>query len=504
MEFNSIQFLIFFPLVTIMYFNMPKVLKKPWLLVCSYYFYMCWNPAYSLLILFSTVSTYLCGFLIDISKHKAARKWALGINIAVNIGILFFFKYFNFISQSVCGLLSLAGMNINPLLLDTDVFILPVGISFYTFQALGYSIDVYRGDIKHEKSFVNYALFVSFFPQLVAGPIERAKNFLPQLHMDHTFEYSRASSGLKLMLWGFFQKVVISDAAELFIQKLFSNPYPYSGYASALATVIFAVRIYCDFAGYSNIAIGAAEILGFKLMRNFNHPYFSASIGDFWRRWHISLSTWLKDYIYIPLGGSRRGKFRHCLNLIITFLVSGLWHGARWTFVIWGAIHGVLSAIEAVLKKPVKFISEKLHLNKIRFITLPVRILFTFILVCFSWVFFRASTISDALYICKSIITDIARGGLFNGGEWLNALYSLGLCTTQDTLVQLLCVRSGLTLAICVGFMLLMELCEIRRPINEVIQAKVFPVRWAFCAVLLLAILFYGVFEASSFVYFQF
>lgn len=504
MEFNSIKFLIFFPIVTVLYFNMPKVLKKPWLLVCSYYFYMCWNPVYSLLMLFSTASTYLSGFLIDRAKSKTSRKWALGVNIAVNIAILFFFKYFNFISQSVCGLLSLFGANINPLLLDTNVFILPVGISFYTFQALGYSIDVYRGDIKHEKSFINYALFVSFFPQLVAGPIERAKNFLPQLHMDHTFEYTRVSSGLKLMLWGFFQKVVISDAAELYIQKLFSNPTSYSGYASALATVIFAIRIYCDFAGYSNIAIGSAQILGFKLMRNFNHPYFATSIGDFWRRWHISLSTWLKDYIYIPLGGSRCGKLRHCLNLIITFLVSGLWHGARWTFVVWGAIHGVLSAIEALLKKPVGFISKKLRLNKVRFLTAPIKILFTFILVCFSWIFFRAENMTDAIYICKKIVTDIAGGGLFNAEAWQSALYSLGLCAETDTWIQLLCVRSGLTLAICVGFMILMELCEFRRPINEALQTKIFPIRWAFCAIILFAILFYGVFEASSFVYFQF
>jgi D-alanyl-lipoteichoic acid acyltransferase DltB (MBOAT superfamily) len=287
MIFNSLEFLIFFPVVCLLYFPLPQALKKPWLLVCSYYFYMCWHAGFAALIFISTLSTWLCGFLIE----RAAPRWrklALVLNLALNLGILFTFKYFDFFSGSVAAL-----FGAKPLLFSLT---LPVGISFYTFQALGYSIDVYRGDIPHEKSFLNYALFVSFFPQLVAGPIERSANFLPQLHERKYFDEYRIGSGFTRMLVGFFKKVVVADGLAAFVDVVYAATEKFSALQLMAATVMFAVQIYCDFGGYSDIAVGAAQVLGFRLMQNFDRPYFASSISDFWRRWHVSLSGWFRDY----------------------------------------------------------------------------------------------------------------------------------------------------------------------------------------------------------------
>lgn len=335
MLFNSFEFLLFFPIVCVLYFLLGKnKYRNPFLLLASYYFYMNWKPIYAVLILTSTILTYVCGLLVEKnSGEKKKQKWFLISSLVLNFGILFIFKYFNFINESIFIVLSTTGLKWTVPNLDV---LLPVGISFYTFQAVGYSIDVYRGTIKAERNFITYALFVSFFPQLVAGPIERAKNLLPQFHSEHHFDADDVIEGIKQMIWGFFMKLCVADVLSSYVDAIYNNVANHNGTSMLLATLFFTIQIYCDFAGYSNIAIGVARVMGYRLMENFKQPYFALNIKEFWRKWHISLSTWFMDYLYIPLGGNRVSYSRHLLNLAITFLISGVWHGANWTFVIWG------------------------------------------------------------------------------------------------------------------------------------------------------------------------
>lgn len=335
MLFNSFEFLLFFPIVCIIFFLLRKnKYRNPFLLLASYYFYMNWKPIYAVLILTSTILTFVCGLLVENnSEDKKIQKWFLIISLVLNFGILFVFKYFNFINESIFNILSAMGLKWTVPNLDV---LLPVGISFYTFQAVGYSIDVYRGTIKAERNFITYALFVSFFPQLVAGPIERAKNLLPQFRSEHHFNADDIIEGIKQMIWGFFMKLCVADVLSSYVDAVYNNVANHNGTSMILATLFFTIQIYCDFAGYSNIAIGAARVMGYRLMENFKQPYFAQNIKEFWRKWHISLSTWFMDYLYIPLGGNRVSYPRHLLNLAITFLVSGVWHGANWTFVLWG------------------------------------------------------------------------------------------------------------------------------------------------------------------------
>lgn len=343
MLFNSYNFLIFFPIVTLIYYLIPQKIKYIWLLLASYYFYMCWNAKYVLILLFSTTITYVSGLLITRAnkckeEHKKIKmkKIFVALSFIINLAILFLFKYFDFAIDNVNRVLSHFSMQIiNP---SFDV-ILPVGISFYIFQALSYTVDVYRNDVKAEKNFLKYALFVSFFPQLVAGPIERSKNLLKQVHEKHYFDGQRVKDGLLLMIWGGFQKIVIADRVAIVVDTVFNNFPQYGGMYIVVAAILFAFQIYCDFSGYSIIAIGAAKVMGFELMENFNAPYMSMSVAEFWRRWHISLSSWFRDYLYIPLGGNRKGKLRKYINLMIVFIVSGLWHGAQWSFIVWGALN---------------------------------------------------------------------------------------------------------------------------------------------------------------------
>ena len=342
MLFNSSHFLIFFPVVVSLHFLIPHKVRYLWLLAASYYFYMCWNPKYALLMLTSTAITYASGLLIHRADRKnniILKKLWVAVSFISNLAILFLFKYFDFALNNLNQILSLVGTQ---LIKPSFSLLLPVGISFYTFQALSYTMDVYRHDVAPEHNFLKYALFVSFFPQLVAGPIERSSNLIHQISERHSFDFHRFLRGLSLMLWGYFQKLVIADRAAIFVNTVYNNPshYDYYGLVTILATILFAFQIYCDFSSYSDIARGAAEILGFTLMKNFDTPYFSQSISEFWRRWHISLSTWFRDYVYIPLGGNRKGTCRKYINLMIVFCISGLWHGASWNFVIWGALNG--------------------------------------------------------------------------------------------------------------------------------------------------------------------
>ena len=504
MLFNSLQFLLFFPVVCLVYFPLPQVLKKPWLLVCSYYFYMCWDARFALLILASTVSTWLCGFLIENAKSHRAGKLALTLNLALNLGILFLFKYFDFFSASLAAVFGWLGIAYHPPLLGLT---LPVGISFYTFQALGYSIDVYRGDIHHEKSLLNYALFVSFFPQLVAGPIERSTNFLPQLHRPVHFDERRTEEGVMRMLVGFFKKVVVAEGAAVFVDVVYAAPQQFGAAQLVLATVLFAVQLYCDFGGYSDIAIGAAQVLGFQLMRNFDRPYFSTSIAQFWRRWHISLSFWLRDYVYIPLGGNRRGFWRKQLNLLLTFLVSGLWHGAKWTMVIWGGLNGLYQVFGSLTAAPRRRLRQALRLDRLRLLTGAFGMTFTFALVCFSYIFFRAASLQDAFLIIRRIFTG-AGGSLTAAQTWRTALQGLdffGTLPSSPLPWGSLLTNTGVGLTLCIGLLTLLDIAD--GP-SGTLTARLgkcwFPVRWAFCLLLGGCILLYGRFAPSGFYYFQF
>lgn len=403
MLFNSIHFLIFFPIVLAVYFIIPRRARYIWLLLASYYFYMSWNAKYALLIATSTIVTYLSGMLISITTRQAVKKTWVFISFAINLSILAFFKYYDF------------GYNV----------ILPVGISFYTFQALSYTVDVYRKDVEAEKNLFKYALFVSFFPQLVAGPIERSKSLVTQIRKCHEiklFNYERITEGLALMLWGYFQKMVVADRVAILVTQVYDNYMYYGTVGLVIATLFFSVQIYCDFASYSNIAVGAAKIMGFDLMENFSTPYLARSIAEFWRRWHISLSTWFKDYLYIPMGGSRCGTVRHYFNLMVTFLVSGLWHGADWKYVVWGGIHGVYQIIGRMTKKVKMKIYKLCGVNTENFSFGLMQTAVTFALVNLAWIFFRAESIEVALIIIKRIFTRVDLWNLFN-----DSIYSMGL-----------------------------------------------------------------------------
>ena len=399
MLFNSLTYIFFFPIICILYWSIPSRYRNIILLIASYYFYMSWEPAYAILIIITSLSTWGCALLID--KNEEQKKLIIAFCIIINLFILFTFKYFNFAIDTITSTMSLAGFR---LYIPHSDFLLPVGISFYTFQCIGYIIDVYRKDIKPEKNLITYALFVSFFPQLVAGPIERAKNLLPQFHTKHTFDGDSFIDGVKMMIWGFFMKLCIAGNVAPYVDAVYNNVPNHNGTSFLLATFFFTFQIFCDFGGYSLIAIGTAKCLGFKLMQNFNHPYLSLSVKEFWRRWHISLSSWFSDYIYIPLGGSRCSKIKHYRNLMITMLTSGLWHGANWTFVCWGGLHGLYLICNSYYSKLTK---KKVITPKL------VRIISTFCYISLAWIFFRANSITDALTIIHGIFTN--QGSLFKG-----------------------------------------------------------------------------------------
>lgn len=398
MLFNSLSFLMFFPLTCVIYFLIPTLKWRNLFLLCaSYFFYMNWEPLYALLLLSSTLITYFAALGIDYYKNDLKKKKVcLIISIVLNLTILFLFKYYNFAAENITEFLQYSGLSLK---MPNFTFLLPVGISFYTFQALGYSIDVYRGNTKVEKNIFTYSLFVSFFPQLVAGPIERSTHLLPQFYKLKYFSYENAMRGIKMMLWGYFLKLVLADRCAMYVDAVFGNLEYHNGGSMFISAIFFTLQIYGDFAGYSLVAIGTAKIMGFDLMENFHRPYFASTITDFWHRWHISLSTWFKDYVYIPLGGNRNGEIRTYCNLMITFLVSGIWHGAEWTFLCWGGIHGFFQCVEKFLgwnKKSLTGYSRFFHW------------ILTFTIVSFAWIFFRASTVSEAFFVIKSIFSNFS------------------------------------------------------------------------------------------------
>lgn len=406
MLFNSIEFLLFLPIVFVLYwFVFDKKLKYQNLLILisSYVFYGWWDYRFLSLILLSTIVDYFIGLGISNQAFLKNKRILMWCSVLFNLGILGFFKYYNFFIESWIDLFSSIGYDIKSVW--TLNIILPVGISFYTFQTMSYTIDIFKGDLKPTKDFVTFASFVAFFPQLVAGPIERATNLLPQILNKRDFKYEQGVDGLRLIFWGMFKKVVIADSLAPMVNDIFNNYQDFSGVTLWLGAIYFSFQIYCDFSGYSDIAIGTSKLFGFEIMTNFNLPYFSRNIGEFWRRWHISLSTWFRDYLYIPLGGSKEGKWKSLRNIFIIFLFSGFWHGANWTFIVWGLFHSILFIPSFIFKTNRKFVSSIIAKNSI----LPspkelFQVGTTFLLITIGWIFFRSETIEDSFnFIYKSI-----------------------------------------------------------------------------------------------------
>jgi D-alanyl-lipoteichoic acid acyltransferase DltB (MBOAT superfamily) len=452
LTFNSWAFAAFFPIVTLLYFLLPHRLRWMWLVAASCYFYMYWNRWLIFIIMATVTVDYFAALGMAGGWN---RKVMLVVSLASNLGVLAFFKYTNFIVQSVTAVMG------HPVPL-WDI-ILPIGISFHTFQAMSYTIDVYRKEIPAEHHYGHYLLYVLFYPQLVSGPIERASRFLPQLQVEHHFEYGRVVDGLQLMLWGLFKKCVVADTLAEYVNTVYAHPQEFPGFPLVLATWYFAFQIYCDFSGYTDIAIGAARVMGFDLMRNFNRPYVAASVGEFWHRWHISLSTWFRDYLYKPLGGNRAHWLR---NVMAVFLLSGLWHGANWTYVAWGGLHGIFLAAEKALSR-VPFALPR-----------PVKVFLTFNLVCLGWIFFRATSLHDAGYIVSHLSLSQTTTPL--PGEWSNVMALLALL--------LLFIESRLG----------------ERTVDRFLQTCSSPVRWGWTAAVAVLIVLMMPDAPSSFIYFQF
>lgn len=480
MLFNSLSFAIFLPVVFAIYWLLPAKYRWILLLIASYWFYMSWNPQYVLLILFTTAVSFVAGISIERQHTKTKKRITLALACLSSIGVLFLFKYFNFINESIANTLSFFNIPFEPIILN---LLLPVGISFYTFQTLSYVIDVYNGQIIAEHHFGKYATFVSFFPQLVAGPIERTDNLLPQIKEEHKFSYASASYGLKQMAWGFFKKIVIADTVSKYTCRAFDYPRSYQGFALVLATAMFTIQIYCDFSGYSDIAIGTAKLFGINLMTNFKSPYFSQSIREFWSRWHVSLSTWFRDYVYIPLGGNRVSKLRNAMNLLVTFLISGLWHGANWTFVIWGGLHGMAQIIENLVMPKKK---EPCREGAVWLI----RVALVFCFCSFAWLFFAASTITDATYIIGHMLS----GAHHPVDYFCKGFYSLGLET-----------RVILPLMFSVVILFIYDYQSLKLDVIWVISNQKTTLRWVFYVVFLLWMIFnIPTTNATEFIYFQF
>lgn len=484
MLFNSLQFAIFFPIVTLLYFALPDRARVPLLLAASCWFYMAFVPAYILILGVVILVDYAAGRLIEQAAAQHRRR-VLIVSLCTNVGILAFFKYFNFLDGNVAALARLIGWNYGDHALS---IVLPIGLSFHTFQSMSYTIEVYRGNVPAERSLLRFATYVMFYPQLVAGPIERPQNLLPQFRERHAFERARVSDGLKLMAVGLFKKIVIADRVALLVNAVYATPEEFAGPQLFIATVFFAIQIYCDFSGYTDIARGAARVMGFELMLNFNRPYLATSIADFWRRWHISLSTWFRDYVYYPLGGNRRGLARTCLNVALVFLISGLWHGANWTFVIWGALHAAFMVVYILTERARSRLAAALPAAGGALLD-GLGWLMTFGLVSLAWVFFRAASVADALMILRRIVTDV----LPRPGVDLHP----GLDPVQFTIALVL-----------IGALFAVEAVSQRRPLGVTLAGLPRMQRWsayyAFALVFILLVLWSPERNAQPFIYFQF
>ncbi len=475
MLFNSIDFVIFYIVVTALYFASPYKLRWLILLAASCYFYMAFVPVYILILGFTIVIDYFAGILIEGAKQRHHRKMLLAASLVANIGVLAVFKYFNFINLNIDLLLYKFNYH-NPI--PYLAILLPIGLSFHTFQAMSYTIEVYRGNQKAERHFGIYALYVMFYPQLVAGPIERPQNILPQIRAKHEFSYDLMVSGLKMMLWGYFKKLVVADRLSIYVNMVYNHPKSHNGTEVVVASIFFAIQIYCDFSGYTDIAIGCARTMGFDLMKNFNRPYFATNIQDFWRRWHISLSTWFRDYVYIPLGGSRVPRLRLFLNLFIVFLLSGIWHGANYTYIIWGLLHGLYCVIYLVIKPYLRKTPE----NQLAATLMRMgNIALTFALVTLAWIFFRANSVTEAFKLIGKLKSFGTKPFYGAGAESL--LYCL--------------------LAIFILFAAEYKMEYFPGKFSFYTSTNVF-IRWGSVMATVFLILFFGIFDGPRFIYFQF
>ena len=496
MLFNSLHYLVYFPLVVLGYFACPPRLRWVVLLTASYYFYMCWRIEYTLMLVFITVLDYWAA--LDMVKHPPGslrRKVPLVVSMIGNLGLLFTFKYWNFFHETAAQVLGAFGASWHAPVLG---MLLPVGISFHTFQSVSYNIDVYRGKVPAERHFGVFALFVAYFPQLVAGPIERASHILHQLRESHAFDFTRIVRGLQLATWGMFKKVVVADRLAVVANGVYNDLPGHSPAHAVIATVFFAFQIYCDFSGYTDIARGSAEVLGVKLVRNFDRPYFSASIGEFWRRWHISLSTWFRDYVYLPLGGNRVAVPHWLFNLFITFLVSGLWHGAKWTFVIWGALNGLYLIAEILLRTPGRAAAKALRLDRVPGLARALGIPVTFALTCFAWIFFRANTLEDALRVVGMVPAGLAALAAPLARLDAVGLYAQlrGIGLQQEDFVV-----AFASIGVLVG----VDALGTRFDLRDLVARQPWPLRWGVYYASIASILLFGAFNsAQQFIYFQF
>ena len=480
MLFNSLQFALFLPTVVVLYFLLPQRGRTLMLLGASCLFYMAFIPAYILILALTIGIDYAAGIWLERTQGRA-RVALLVVSIVSTCAVLFVFKYFHFFTDTFVGVAALLGWTLHS---PTLSIILPIGLSFHTFQSLSYVVEVYYGRQKAETNFVTYATYVMFFPQLVAGPIERPQNLLHQFHEHHAFDHDRVTSGLKRIAWGFFKKLVVADRLALYVNDVYAAPSHFNGLQLTIATVFFAYQIYCDFSGYSDIAIGSARILGFNLMENFRTPYHARSISEFWHRWHISLSTWFRDYVYIPLGGNRVGtKWHWYANLMITFSLSGLWHGASWTYVVWGAVNGLYLISGIVTRQGRDRAWGSLGIGADSPLRRAIGISTTFVLTCAAWVVFRAHNLDDAAYV----LTHFWRG------------WDVGAIATEQFLL-----RQMPAAVLAVVFLEAVQLLHRRVSITRHIARYPTVVRWPVYAGFVLAVVLLGVYRNSQFIYFQF
>lgn len=494
MVFNSVKFLIFLPFTAGIYFILPERFRVSWLLICSYIFYLCYKPKYIIYIIATTAVTYLSGIIIEHLHEKEGKeavkqkKLIVFLTFAINIGILITFKYTRFFIKNAIRIFAAVGVKESIALPD---IIMPLGISFYTFIALSYTMDVYRKNIKAEKNIIKYALFVSFFPQVISGPIQKAKNMLFQYDRAPGFDYDRVRNGLLRLTWGYFQKVFVADRIAVFVNTVYNDPSNHKGFEVIIATVFYAFQIYIDFCSVSDMALGIAEIFGYRLTENFKSPYFAKSIKEFWKRWHMSLCSWFMDYLYIPLGGNRKGKFRKYINIMIVFLVSGLWHGAAVNFIIWGALHGIYQIVEYEAKPLRENLVKVLKIRTETFSFKLFQMAVTFILVDFAWIFFRANRFSDAVIILKNMAK--LNPWIFTDGT----IFKLGL----DNLNFAFAI---LGICIVLGANLLQRKFNVREKLSQ--QNVIF--RWAVYIAAAVMILIFGVygpgFNKQQFIYMQF
>ncbi len=488
MLFNSFSFLLFFPAVTVLYFATPHRYRWCLLLAASCFFYMAFIPIYILVLGLTIVIDYAAGRLIEKAEGEK-RKWFLIMSIISTCSVLFVFKYFNFFNANLARFARFLHWNYS---IESLSLLLPIGLSFHTFQSLSYVIEVYRKNFKAERHFGLYALYVMFYPQLVAGPIERPGNLIHQFYEEHSFDVERIINGLKLMLFGFFKKMVIADKLAILVDRVFGQPSQYSGLPSIVAVLFFGLQVFCDFSGYSDIAVGAAQVMGFRLMDNFNRPFFySRSTADLWRRWHISLISWFRDYVYFPLGGNRTGKWRGYFNIFFTFALSGLWHGAHWGMILWGSLNGCYLILSNQTQEIREKTVQRVGLNRLPALHHGLQAAFVFLLFSFTAILFRANNLHDASYIVTHLGTGL--GSLAEIKTSLGVLFNFGL--SRYELVHAL---------MAIGLMELIHRVEKQENMRHMFSGKPIWVRWGLYYALVLFLIFFGEYDDHAFFYFQF